>query len=71
MKLYTLVWFLYKLNTNVSYQIYNFHIILQKWDRYLRYLQNEPIIAKQKLKIVKISQIIDMGFFGHRIQEQL
>ena len=28
-------------------------------------LQNEPFMSKQKLKIVKISHIIYMGFYGH------
>ena len=37
-------------------------IILYKTNPLLNSLQNEPIISKQKLKIVKISQIIDMGF---------
>ena len=48
-----------------------FHIIIHKFGRYANTLQNEPILSKQKFKIVKITQIIDLVFFGHRIQEQL
>ena len=33
-----------------------------KYCRYLNYIQNEPIMSKQELKIVKISHIIDLGF---------